>query len=63
MSIIQPYTCLRHVMENEHTECLLTDFSKVKLLRYSNLHAPNTYSVVQVSVTGVSKGQSFHEKH
>ena len=29
MSIIQPYTCLRHVMENEHTECQLTDYSKV----------------------------------
>ena len=55
MSIIQPYTCLRHVMENEHTECQLTDYSKV-------IFIANTYSVVQVSVTGVSKGQSFHEK-
>ena len=32
MSIIRPYTCLRHVMENEHTACQLTDYSKVKLI-------------------------------
>ena len=30
MSIIQPYTCLRHVMENEHTECQLTEQSSCR---------------------------------